>query len=106
MRLAETVGLRAQTWDRKEVETGDKNGSEGWRKHLASLCIFDHHAQLRIVMFASLFQFSNNPSGKPACFFFILQDGAFCIAILPDSISPCDYKMVSRQVCNLVRQRK
>jgi hypothetical protein len=28
-------------------------------------------------MFASLLQFSNNPSGKPACLFFILQDSAF-----------------------------
>jgi hypothetical protein len=73
---------------------------------LASLCVFDHHAQLRIVMFASLLQFSNNPSGKPACLFLILQDSDFRIAILPDSISPCDYKMVSRQVCHLVRQRK
>ena len=35
-------------------------------------------------MFASLLQFSNNPSGKPACLFFILQDSAFRIAILPD----------------------
>ena len=44
-------------------------------------------------MFASLLQFSNKPSGKPACLLFILQDSAFSIAILPDSISPCDYKM-------------
>ena len=57
-------------------------------------------------MFASLLQFSNNPSGKPACLFFILQGSAFRIAILPDAIPPCDYKMVSRQVCPLVRQRK
>jgi hypothetical protein len=57
-------------------------------------------------MFASLLQFSNNPSGKPACLFFILQESALRTAILPDSIWPCDYKMVSRQVCPLVRQRK
>ena len=35
-------------------------------------------------MFASLLQFSNNPSGKPACLFFILRDNAFRIAILPE----------------------
>ena len=57
-------------------------------------------------MSASLLQFSDNPSGKPARLFFILQDSAFRIAILPDFISPCDNKMVSRQVCPLVRQRK
>jgi hypothetical protein len=57
-------------------------------------------------MFASLLQFSNNPSGKPACLFFILQDSAFRIAILSNSILPCDYKMVSRQLYLLGRQRK
>lgn len=100
------LALHAQTWERKEVETGDKNGSEGQRKGLASLCVFHHHTELGIVMSASLLQFSNSPSGKPACLFFILQDSAFRIAIRPESISPCDYKMVSRQVCPLVCQQK
>ena len=64
------LAVHAQMWKRKEVETGDKSGSEGKRKHLPPLCVLDHHAESRIVMFASLLQFSNNPSGKPACLFF------------------------------------
>ena len=38
---------------------------------------------------ASLLQFSNNPSGKPACLFFILQDSALRIAILPEFTVIC-----------------
>jgi hypothetical protein len=41
-----------------------------------------------VVMSASLLQFSNNPSGKPACLFFILQDSAFRIRLSNLQSSP------------------
>ena len=54
---------------------------------------------------ASLFDFSN-PRAAKRVLLLLLAGWSLPIAILPHSISACEYKMVSRQVCPLVRQRK
>ena len=56
----------------KEVETGYEMVQKDSVNTSRPSASFTTMQISRIVMFANLLQFSNNPSGKPACFFFIL----------------------------------